>query len=177
MEKRIYPQAIESVVMPEPFGRKSFDDARKAVAVLEALYDRNTKFLRDSFAKLAAGGDESKRYRAFYPQIGVTTTSFTQIDSRQAYDHMPTPGHFATTITQPSAVSGLPSQLRLGKPKAPVTCSRSPYCGVKKKSQMFATAIIGSTVGVKNAMRSHVRPRIAEFTHSAMRSGKTTRRK
>ena len=76
----------------------------------------------------------------------------------------------ATTITQPSAVSGLPSQLRLGKPKAPVTCSRSPYCGVKKKSQMFATAIIGSTVGVKNAMRSHVRPRIAEFTHSAMRS-------
>ncbi|TIS82878.1 MAG: AMP nucleosidase, partial [Mesorhizobium sp.] len=66
MEKRIYPQAIESVVMPEPFGRQSFDDAKKAVAALEALYDRNTKFLRDSFAKLAAGGDESRRYRAFY---------------------------------------------------------------------------------------------------------------
>ena len=114
MEKRIYPQAIESVVMPEPFGRKSFDDARKAVAVLEALYDRNTKFLRDSFAKLAAGGDESKRYRAFYPQIGVTTTSFTQIDSRQAYGHMPTPGHFATTITQPQLFENyLVEQLRL----------------------------------------------------------------
>ena len=92
MEKRIYPQAIESVVMPEPFGKKSFDDAKKAVAALQVLYDRNTKFLRDSFAALAAGGDESKRYRAFYPEIGVTTNSFTQIDSRQAYGHMPTQG-------------------------------------------------------------------------------------
>ena len=33
---------------------------------------------------------------------------------------------------------------------------------------MLATAIIGSTVGVKNAMRSHVRPTIFEFTHSAI---------
>ncbi|WP_245425838.1 AMP nucleosidase [Mesorhizobium sp. WSM3862] len=100
--------------MPEPFGRQSFDDAKKAVAALEALYDRNTKFLRDSFARLAAGGDESRRYRAFYPQIGVTTTSFTQIDSRQAYGHMPTPGHFATTITQPKLFENyLVEQLRL----------------------------------------------------------------
>ncbi|WP_245430620.1 AMP nucleosidase [Mesorhizobium sp. WSM3868] len=100
--------------MPEPFGRQSFDDAKKAVAALEALYDRNTKFLRDSFANLAAGSDESRRYRAFYPQIGVTTTSFTQIDSRQAYGHMPTPGHFATTITQPKLFENyLVEQLRL----------------------------------------------------------------
>ncbi len=114
MEKRIYPQAIESVVMPEPFGRQSFDDPEKAVAALQALYDRNTKFLRDSFASLAAGGDTTKHYRAFYPEIGVTTSSFTQIDSRQAYGHMPTPGHFATTITQPQLFeSYLVEQLRL----------------------------------------------------------------
>lgn len=114
MEKRIYPQAIESVVMPEPFGRQSFDDPQQAVAALQALYDRNTKFLRDSFASLADGGDDTKRYRAFYPQIGVTTTSFTQIDSRQAYGHMPTPGHFATTITQPALFENyLIEQLRL----------------------------------------------------------------
>ncbi|MDG4876364.1 AMP nucleosidase [Mesorhizobium sp. WSM4935] len=100
--------------MPEPFGRQDFHDAKKAVAALQALYDRNTKFLRDSFGALAAGGDESKRYRAFYPQIGVTTTSFTQIDSRQAYGHMPTPGHFATTITQPQLFENyLIEQLRL----------------------------------------------------------------
>ncbi|RUX45758.1 AMP nucleosidase, partial [Mesorhizobium sp. M7A.F.Ca.CA.002.09.1.1] len=115
MEKRIYPQAIESVVMPEPFGRQSFDSAEKAVKALQALYDRNTRFLRDSFAELAAaGGDNGKRYRAFYPEIGVTTNSFTQIDSRQAYGHMPTPGHFSTTITQPGLFeSYLVEQLRL----------------------------------------------------------------
>ncbi|WP_246672239.1 MULTISPECIES: AMP nucleosidase [unclassified Mesorhizobium] len=100
--------------MPEPFGKQSFHDAKKAVAALQGLYDRNTKFLRDSFAALAAGGDESRRYRAFYPQIGVTTTSFSQVDSRQAYGHMPTPGHFATTITQPQLFENyLIEQLRL----------------------------------------------------------------
>jgi hypothetical protein len=76
--------------------------------------------------------------------------------------------HTATTIMQPSAVPGSPSQLRLAIPKIEVNCSSSPYCGVKKKSQMLATAIIGRMVGVKNAMRSQVRPRIAEFTHSAI---------
>ncbi|MDX8440451.1 AMP nucleosidase [Mesorhizobium australafricanum] len=100
--------------MPEPFGKQDFHDAKKAVAALQALYDRNTKFLRDSFAALAAGGDESKRYRAFYPQIGVTTTSFSQVDSRQAYGHMPTPGNFSTTITQPQLFENyLIEQLKL----------------------------------------------------------------
>ncbi|WP_246688680.1 MULTISPECIES: AMP nucleosidase [unclassified Mesorhizobium] len=100
--------------MPEPFGRQDFHDAKKAVAALQTLYDRNTKFLRDSFAALAAGGDESKRYRAFYPQISVTTTSFSQVDSRQAYGHMPTPGNFSTTITQPLLFENyLIEQLRL----------------------------------------------------------------
>ena len=75
----------------------------------------------------------------------------------------------ATTVTQASAVSGLPSQLRLAMPNGRSTCSSNPYCGVKKKSQMFATAIIGRIVGVKNAMRSHVRPLIAELTHRAIR--------
>ncbi|MER8991278.1 AMP nucleosidase [Mesorhizobium sp. M0678] len=128
MEKRIYPQAIESVVTPEPFGRQSFNDPKKAVAALQVLYDRNTKFLRDSFAALAAGGDNNKRYRAFYPEIGVTTSSFTQIDSRQAYGHMPTPGHFSTTVTQPALFeSYLTEQLRLimRNHGVPVTVSES----------------------------------------------------
>jgi AMP nucleosidase len=114
MKNRSYPQAIESIATPEPFVRQSFDDARKAVATLRTLYARNTRFLRDSFAALAAGGDSNQRYRAFYPEIGVTTNSFTQVDSRQAYGHMPTPGHFSTTITQPDLFETyLIEQLRL----------------------------------------------------------------
>ncbi len=35
-----------------------------------------------------------------------------------------------TTIRQPRAVLRLPSQLWLGNPRSPVTCSRSPYPGV-----------------------------------------------
>jgi len=101
MEKRIYPEPIESVVSPEPVGRKSFTDPAKAVAALRSLYDRNTGFLRDSFAALAEGADPNRRYRAFYPEIGITTSSYSQVDSRQAYGHMPTPGHFTTTITRP----------------------------------------------------------------------------
>ena len=114
MEKRIYPQAIETLVMPEPYARQSFDDAGEAVAALKVLYERNTKFLRDSFSALAAGGGNDKRYRAFYPEVSVVTNSFTQVDSRQAYGHLPTPGQFSTTITQPHLFeSYLTEQLRL----------------------------------------------------------------
>src|SRR6266536_6150432 len=101
MENRSYPQAIQSIATPEPFLPQSFDDADQAVAALRSLYARNTQFLRESFASLAAGGDSNRRYRAFYPEVSVTTNSFTQVDARQAYGHMPTPGHFSTTITQP----------------------------------------------------------------------------
>ena len=83
MEKRIYPTPIESIASPEPFARQSFTDAQEAVAALKRLYERNTQFLRDSFRHLAAG-NVSQRFRAFYPEVSVTTSSFAQIDTRQA---------------------------------------------------------------------------------------------
>ena len=101
MEKRIYPEPIESIASPEPFARQSFTDAHEAVAALRALYERNTAFLRDSFKKLAEGGENQRRYRAFYPEISITTSSYAQIDSRLAYGHMPSPGHYSTTVTRP----------------------------------------------------------------------------
>ena len=114
MEKRIYPEPIESVVSPEPYERRSFTTAEDAVAALKELYDRNTQFLRDCFDALGAGADPARRYRAFYPEVGVTTSSYSQVDSRQAYGHMPTPGTFTTTITQPALFeSYLLEQLKL----------------------------------------------------------------
>ncbi len=76
--------------------------------------------------------------------------------------------HTVTTIRQPSAVFLLPSQLWLPKPSAPSHFSSSPYSGVKKKSQMFATAIIGRMVGVKYARRRKPRPAMRLFTHTAI---------
>ena len=114
MEKRIYPEPIESVVSPEPYERRSFTNAEDAVEALKELYARNTQFLRDCFEALGKGADPSKRYRAYYPEVGVTTSSYSQVDLRQAYGHMPTPGTFSTTVTQPQLFeSYLLEQLRL----------------------------------------------------------------
>jgi AMP nucleosidase len=101
MEKRIYPRPIQTVERPEPYSRQSFTSAEEAVAALEALYERNTAFLRDSFNGLAEGGAADRRYRAFYPEVSVTVSSYDQIDTRLAYGHMPSPGHYATTVTRP----------------------------------------------------------------------------
>ncbi|RIK87072.1 MAG: AMP nucleosidase [Hyphomicrobiales bacterium] len=114
MEKRIRHDAAESIATPEPFARQSFTDAREAVAALKALYERNTAFLRASFAALADGEDRQRRYRAFYPEVAMATASFAQIDSRLAYGHMPEPGRYATTVTRPDLFdSYLTEQLRL----------------------------------------------------------------
>ena len=127
MEKRIYPKAIQTIVTPEPFSRQSFTDAAEAVKHLRLLYERNTSFLRDSFAGI---GDTPpvQRFRAFYPEIGVATLSFTQIDSRHAYGHMHEPGHYSTTITRPDLFETyLIEQLRLimRNHGVPVTVSES----------------------------------------------------
>ena len=101
MEKRTHPGPPEDLVVPEPVRPRRFTDAAEAVEALDALYVRNTSFLRDCFAGLANGKDDAKRYRAFYPEVALSTSSFAQIDSRLAYGHMPAPGHYATTITRP----------------------------------------------------------------------------
>jgi len=101
MNKRIYPEPIQQIASPEPFERQSFTDAAKAVKALKGLYGRNTQFLRESFANLASNPDPQNRFRAYYPEVGVTIASYSQVDSRQAYGHMPSPGHFSTTITRP----------------------------------------------------------------------------
>ncbi len=114
MEKRIRHDAIESISTPEPFARQSFTDAGEAVAALKGLYARNTGFLRGAFAALADGVDRQERYRAFYPEIGIATASFSRIDSRLAYGHLPEPGRYTTTITRPDLFeSYLQDQLRL----------------------------------------------------------------
>ncbi len=101
MEKQIYPQPIQTIASPEPFARKSFTDAREAVAALKALYERNTAFLRDAFSQVAQAGESDRRYRAFYPEVSLATGSYAQIDTRLAYGHVAAPGVYATTITRP----------------------------------------------------------------------------
>ncbi|MEM1430421.1 MAG: AMP nucleosidase [Pseudomonadota bacterium] len=76
-------------------------DPIEAVDVLQALYDEAIAFLRASFAATVRNGRPSSRYRAFYPEIRLTTTSFAEADSRLAFGHVIQPGTYSTTVTRP----------------------------------------------------------------------------
>ena len=77
------------------------DDAAVAVARLEELYKAATDFLCSRFVE-ALGGDVPKtRYRAYYPEIRISTASYASIDSRLSFGHVAEPGTYATTITRP----------------------------------------------------------------------------
>jgi hypothetical protein len=47
------------------------------------------------------GGMPPARYRAFYPEIRITTTTYSQVDTRLAFGHVAEPGTYMTTVTRP----------------------------------------------------------------------------
>ncbi len=80
----------------------AFTDAAKAVAHLQTLYAEATQFLCTHFAEtLTNGAPDGTRFRAFYPEIRLRTTSFAAIDSRLSFGYVSEPGSYATTITRP----------------------------------------------------------------------------
>jgi AMP nucleosidase len=114
MDHRIFPSPVAKLVSPEPYARQSFTDPVEAVKALKALYDRNTSFLRHSFMKLGESEQDHVRYRAFYPEVNISTTSYAHIDTRVSYGHVSAPGHYSTSITRPDLFeSYLVEQLRL----------------------------------------------------------------
>jgi AMP nucleosidase len=86
---------------PPPFATKSFTDAGLAVARLEEIYERNTKFLRDRFEAYVNGELITARVRAYYPFVRVTTATHARLDSRLAYGFVAGPGVHETSVTRP----------------------------------------------------------------------------
>jgi AMP nucleosidase len=87
---------------PTGMGHVGFDDARAAVAHLQMLYTQATAFLRGKFMDVLSNGAPTQtKYRAYYPEIRITTTTFDHIDSRLAFGHVAQPGTYSTTITRP----------------------------------------------------------------------------
>ena len=82
-------------------GPKLFRDPAAAVARLEEIYDVSVDFLAARFAETMQGGRPDRRYRAFYPEIRLTTTSYAEADTRLAFGHVAEPGTYSTTITRP----------------------------------------------------------------------------
>jgi AMP nucleosidase len=129
MSNRISPLPTLDVSSPAPFQPQSFDDPALAVDALTELYERNTAFLINNFADLAQGAPITSRYRAFYPQVSIETTSFGHIDSRLSYGHVTAPGVYTTTITRPRLFRHyLKEQLALlmRSHNVPVIVSESP---------------------------------------------------
>jgi AMP nucleosidase len=89
---------IQTPNAPEP---ESFKDAAAAVTRLEELYDIATAFLRTSFQQAMEDDYPAARFRAFYPEIRFTTTSYAQVDTRLSFGHVSAPGTYASTITRP----------------------------------------------------------------------------
>ncbi len=85
-------------------------DAAAAVADLQARYTGATAFLRRHFAAVMRGTPPEGRYRAFYPQVSLTTSSFAKVDSRLSFGHVTEPGFYETTITRPDLFQGYLTQ-------------------------------------------------------------------
>ncbi|MEM1235500.1 MAG: AMP nucleosidase [Pseudomonadota bacterium] len=87
-----------------------FEDAEAAVDRLEELYKLATRFLCESFVGALSGVVPDSRYRAFYPEIRVSTASYASIDSRLSFGHVAEPGVYATTVTRPDLFRGYLTQ-------------------------------------------------------------------
>jgi AMP nucleosidase len=90
-----------TVLSPDVPPHAPFGDAAAAVARLQELYDISTRFLCERFTAAMAEGRPTARYRAFYPEIRLTTRSYATVDSRLAFGHVTEPGVYATTVTRP----------------------------------------------------------------------------
>lgn len=91
----------QTIAFPPTQPVKSFSDAAKAVAYLEDLYSGSVTFLRNALGNFLENGDSTSRFRAFYPQVVITTETFAKVDSRLSFGHVSEPGTYSATITRP----------------------------------------------------------------------------
>lgn len=90
-----------NIVEPKTPDAKTFSNAGKAVAQLCELYQISSTFLCKHFEEALRSGASNVRYRAYYPEIRLTTTSFTKSDTRLSFGHVAEPGTYAATVTRP----------------------------------------------------------------------------
>ncbi len=92
---------MTKIRIPDAPKPEQFTDPEAAVARLEDLYEQATRFLCESFAEAIERGTPCARFRAYYPEIRIKTSSYAQVDSRLSFGHVSEPGAHATTVTRP----------------------------------------------------------------------------
>ncbi len=80
---------------------QSYDDPKAAVDRLCELYEEAVRFLCKHFSNIGNGPPPETRFRAYYPEIRLTTTSYGRSDNRLAFGYVANPGTYATTVTRP----------------------------------------------------------------------------
>ena len=90
-----------ALLTPPPVAAEAFTDAAAAVARLEDIYERNTRFLRDRFEAYVNGEAPAARARASYPYVRITTSTHVRLDSRLAFGFVAGPGIHQTSVTRP----------------------------------------------------------------------------
>ncbi len=102
------------VVSPDVPDATEFRDPAAAVTRLQDLYKIAVEFLTDTFSKNVVGARPDTRFRAFYPEIRIRTSTFAQTDSRLSFGHVAGPGTYSTTVTRPDLFAGyLEQQIQL----------------------------------------------------------------
>ncbi|MBL4806390.1 MAG: AMP nucleosidase [Rhodobacteraceae bacterium] len=105
MTKNLNPEDLP-LITPKALQTQTYTDAAQAVSALQALYDQATQFLRGHFDDVMSGAAPAGRYRAFYPQVSITTSTHTKVDTRLSFGHVSEPGTFTINITRPDLFEG-----------------------------------------------------------------------
>ncbi len=95
------PEEFQILTPETPPGEIDFDDPAAAVDRLCVLYDTATGFLCDRFTQAMEQGRPGRRYRAYYPEIRITTLTHAKVDSRLSFGHVTGPGTYAASVTRP----------------------------------------------------------------------------
>jgi len=105
---------VLSVLTPPRIATEPFTDATAAVARLDEIYERNTRFLRDHFEAYVNGEPLGARVRATYPFVRIAISTHARPDSRFSYGFVAGPGVHETTVTRPDLFHAyLKEQIRL----------------------------------------------------------------
>jgi AMP nucleosidase len=152
-----------TTLSPPPIATEAFTDAAAAVARLEEIYERNTRFLRGHFEAYVNGKALSTRVRATYPFVRIVTATHVRLDSRLAYGFVAGPGVHETTVTRPDVFRGyLTHQIRrlienhgvpieIGESNEPIAI----HFAYRRDIAIEATLSSGDTSGVMRHLRDH----------------------
>jgi AMP nucleosidase len=90
-----------SYTSPKKIAPKKYKDAKKAVAAIKHIYERNVAFLHDNFMAYAKGTVPKKPVRACYPYIKISPKNIHRQDSRVSFGFAQKNGAYSTTVTRP----------------------------------------------------------------------------